>query len=330
MTQKTAILIIDDEPSIRESLMLFFEDEGYRVFVAEDGEKGLEVYFHEEIDLVLTDLRMPKKDGIEVMKAIHAHQPDTPMIVVSGAGQKEDVIHALRMGARDYITKPVEDMDKILHTVKQVLENKRLSDENKKYRAQIEKSEAKYRTITENIAEGVFTVDENENINYANQAFLKMIGFNEKDLLKKNLKDVSTPESFQIIQDQTINRKAGITNTYEIKMIDGSNSIIQVELACSPVFSENNTYQGAIAVARDITKLVELRRKFQKFLLREDKGLTDVTPICASCKSIRIKDGSWISVEDHFTHVMFSHGICPDCCLKLYPEYDLQNLEDNN
>jgi len=327
MTQKKTILIIDDEISIRESLMSFFEDEGYSVLTAEDGEEGLKIYFTEKIDLILTDLRMPKKDGIEVMRIIHAHEPDIPMIVVSGAGQKEDIINALRVGAKDYITKPIDDLDKISHTIWQVFENKRLSDENKKYRIRLEKSEAKYRTITENIAEGVFTVDGDENFNYCNQAFAAMIGYSDQELLKKNLKDVSTKKSFHVIQEQTLNRKAGVISTYEIEMIDVKNKIIHVELACSPVFSEGNIYQGAIAVARDITKMVELRKKFQKFLIREDAASKGVTPICASCKSIRIEDNSWIQVEEYFTHTIFTHGICPDCCVRLYPEYNMSEPE---
>lgn len=327
MTQKKTILIIDDEVSIRESLKSFFEDEDYHVFSAKDGDEGLHTYFNEKIDLVLTDLRMPGKDGIEVMRIIHAHEPDIPMIVVSGAGQKEDIINALRMGARDYITKPIDDLDKISHTIRQVLENKRLSDENKQYRVQLEKSEAKYRTITENIAEGVFTVDEEENFNYSNQAFSTMIGYTDKELLKKNLEDVSTKKSFHIIRQQTLNRKAGVISTYEIEMIDSKSNILHVELACSPVFSENNVYQGAIAVARDITKLVELKKKFQKYLLREDSASKGVTPICASCKSIRIEDNSWIQVEEYFPHIIFSHGICPTCCSKLYPEFNLSESE---
>jgi len=327
MAHKETILIIDDEISIRESLKAFFEDEDYLVFTAEDRDKGLDVYFNEKIELVLTDLRMPKKDGIEVMRRIHEQEPETPMIVVSGAGQREDVITALRMGAKDYITKPINDLDKIGHTVQQVLENKRLSDENKRYRIRLEKSEAKYRTIAENIAEGVFTVDKEENFRYVNQAFAAMTGYTYKDLLKKNLKDVSTEKSFRLIRQQTLNRKSGVVGAYEIEIMDAKNSLLHVELSCSPVFSEKNLYQGAIAVARDITKLVALRKKFQKFLIQEDAASKGVTAICASCKSIRIENDTWIPVEDYFTHIVFSHGICPACCTRLYPELNLAEPE---
>jgi len=96
MKQET-ILIIDDELSVRESLSCFFQDEGYSVFTAENGEIGLELFSRERVDIVLTDLKMPRKDGIEVMTAIREPSPDTPMVVVSGAGREEDIIKALRM-----------------------------------------------------------------------------------------------------------------------------------------------------------------------------------------------------------------------------------------
>lgn len=307
--------------------MSFFEDEGYLVFSAEDGETGLDIFFNEKIDIVLTDLRMPKKDGIDVMKTIHKVKPDTPMIVVSGAGKKEDIIKALRMGAKDYITKPIEDLDMISHTVKQVLENKRLNEENRQYREKLEKSEHQYRTITENIAEGVITVNENENFTYANQAFCNMLGYSSDELLKKNLKDISTADSFNVIQEQTLNRRNGLTGRYEIQMIDKNNLPVHVEMACSPIFGDANAYQGAIAVVRDITKMIELRKKFQKFLSLKDTQAKDVLPICASCKSIKVKNNDWIQVEEYFSTIVFSHGICPKCCEKLYPEIDFSDLD---
>ncbi len=332
MADQKTILIIDDEITIRDSLKSFFEDEDYLVFSAEDGERGLDIVFNEPVDLVITDLRMPGMDGIEVMKAIHKYKPDMPLIVISGAGKKEDIIKALRMGAKDYITKPVEDLDMISHTVRQGLENKRLVDENRRYRKQLEKSEHQYRTITENIAEGVFTVDEHENFTYTNQAFCIMIGYSSDEILKKNIKDISNDDGFKVIQRQTQNRKSGLSGRYEIQIFDKNNHPVHVELACSPILSTSNTYKGAISVVRDITKTIELRKKFQRFLLQKDSNSKDILPICANCKSIRMEKNNWVPVEDYFSTVLFSHGICPECCEKLYPEFDFSVMEnkDNN
>lgn len=327
MSNQKTILILDDEDSIRESLASFFEDENFLVFTAGDGKTGLDIFFNETVDVVITDLRMPEMDGIEVMKTIHKTRPDTPMIVVSGAGRKEDIINALRMGAKDYITKPIQDLEMISHTVNQVLENTRLKKENEQYRKKLEESESQYRTITENIVEGVFTVDEFENFTYSNQAFSDMIGFSNDELLKKNLKDISTKEGFSAIRQQTENRKKGVTGRYEIELVDNNFHPVHVELACSPISDETRNYQGAIAVVRDMTKIIELRKKFQKFLHHKETPSKDVVPICANCKSIRVKDDDWMQVEAYFSNLVFSHGICPACCDKLYPEFDLSELD---
>jgi len=330
MTHQKKILIIDDEFSVRNSLTSFFEDEDYVVFTAGDGESGLDIFFNENIDIVITDLKMPKKNGIEVMKAIHEYKPDTPMIVVSGAGKKEDVIKALRMGAKDYITKPIQDLNIISHTVEQVLETHRLNEENRQYRKKLEKSENQYRTITENIAEGVFTVDEKENITYSNQAFCSMIGFSGREILEKSLKDLSSEENFAIIQQQIQTIKQGLTGRFEIQMLDKEMRAVHVELACSPIMGDANQYQGTIAVVRDITKIIELRKKFEKFLIQKESSSKDVLPICANCKSIRAKEDEWLQVEDYFKNIVFSHGICPSCCDKLYPEFDFSDLDKDN
>ena len=208
MRQNT-LLIIDDEISIRESLAILFEDRGYEVFTAEDGHVGLDLFFKEEVDVVITDLKMPVMNGIEVMRTIHRTAPEIPMIVVSGAGKKQDVIEALQMGAKDYITKPIVDLDIILHVVEKVFENQRLMRENQAYKERLEKSEARYRTITEQIAEGVFTVDAKENITFANPAFCRMVGYSEERLLTMNLEQITTPDSFAAILNETRARAKG-------------------------------------------------------------------------------------------------------------------------
>ncbi len=328
--KKGTILIIDDELSVRESLAYFFQDEGYRVFTADNGEIGLELFSRERVDLVLTDLRMPRKDGIEVMTAIHEHSPDTPMVVVSGAGGKEDIIKALRMGAKDYITKPIDDLEMIHHIIRKALENKHLIEDNRRYRKQLEKSEIRYRTITEQIAEGIFTVDAQENLTFTNQAFCKMLGYSSKTLSNMNLRDLIPRDSFNIIEQQTDSRKRGLTSRYEIQMIDKEKNIVHVELACSPLLDDGNQYNGAITVVRDITKLIELRKQYQKFLKGQKNKEKGMLAICANCKSVRDKKAGWIQVEDFFADVVFSHGICPDCCEKLYPEFNFSELDEDD
>lgn len=140
MTDKTSktILIIDDETFIRESYADYLEDRDFITLTAENGREGLEIMEREKPDLILTDLRMPEVNGLEVLQRAHKLSPDTPLIVISGTGQISDSIQALKLGAWDYILKPVEDMSIIAHSVEQALERAHLLAENRLYQENLE------------------------------------------------------------------------------------------------------------------------------------------------------------------------------------------------
>ncbi|MCG8552479.1 MAG: response regulator [Desulfobacterales bacterium] len=329
MHQET-LLIIDDEISIRESLADLFEDQGYQVFTAENGHVGLDLFFKKNVDVVITDLLMPVMDGLEVMRTIHEADPDQPMIVISGAGKKQDVIQALQMGAKDYISKPIIDLDIIIHVVKKVFENRRLTLENKAYSERLEKSEKQYRTITEQIAEGVLTVDARENITFVNPAFCKMMGYPADKLITMNLEQISTRDSFQTIRQQTQIRKKGGASRYEIQLVHANESIVHVELTCSPINQgKDQTFTGTIIMARDISRRIKLQRQYEQFIKSPQKIPEHAVAICASCKKIRGEDNQWADIEKVFDHLIFSHGICPACCEKLYPDINLNETEDD-
>jgi DNA-binding NtrC family response regulator len=140
------ILVIDDESIIRESMTAYLEDSGFRVCQANDGREGLEVFRREQPDLVMVDLRMPGIDGLEVLSTVMTESPDTPTLVVSGTGVIQDAIEALRMGALDFVTKPILDMAVLEHAAKKALERARLRVENRHYREHLEE-EIRCRTV---------------------------------------------------------------------------------------------------------------------------------------------------------------------------------------
>lgn len=328
MHQET-LLIIDDEISIRESLSDLFEDQGYRVFTAENGHVGLDLFFRKKVDVVITDLLMPVMDGLEVMRTIHKSDPDQPMIVISGAGKKQDVIQALQMGAKDYISKPIIDLDIIIHVVKKVFENRRLANENKAYSERLEKSEKQYRTITEQIAEGVLTVDALENITFVNPAFCNMMGYPADRLTAMNLEQISTRDSFMVILEQTQIRKKGETSRYDIQLVHANKHIVHVELTCSPINQgRDKTYTGTIIMARDISQRIELQHQYEQLIKHTREIPEHAIAICANCKKIRGEDNQWKDIEKAFDHLIFSHGICPNCCEKLYPGLNLEETGD--
>lgn len=111
MSGKTKILLIDDEPLVREELGGLLEDEGYLVIAGADGEEGLALFRSEAPDMVITDVRMPRKDGLSVAVTIRQEDPGVPVAVITGHGSESMAINALRSGVIDFIKKPVRVED---------------------------------------------------------------------------------------------------------------------------------------------------------------------------------------------------------------------------
>lgn len=132
------ILAIDDDDLVRESLSIYLEDSGYDVIQARGGAEGLEKFSLNQPDLVLCDLRMPDVDGLSVLSELSELSPETPVIVISGAGLIQDVVEALRLGATDYLVKPIGDMLVLEHAVKTALKASDLERENMRYRDELE------------------------------------------------------------------------------------------------------------------------------------------------------------------------------------------------
>lgn len=137
------ILTIDDELSIREGFKNFLEDFDYKVCTASTGNEGLTVFSQEHPDLVLIDLKMPQMNGFEVMAEIKKRSPDTPVIVVSGTGVMADAVKALRLGAWDFVLKPVEDLNVLLHTVRKALERSKLIRQSRRQQQILEEEVAR-------------------------------------------------------------------------------------------------------------------------------------------------------------------------------------------
>jgi DNA-binding NtrC family response regulator len=137
------ILVIDDQQSIRKTLREILEYESFEVDEAEDGQKGIDMFNKEAYDLVLSDIKMPKLDGIEFLEKVMASaNPDVPIIMISGHGNIDTAVDAIKKGAYDYIPKPV-DLNRLLVTVRNALEKKSLVVETKQLKKKVNKSKTR-------------------------------------------------------------------------------------------------------------------------------------------------------------------------------------------
>ena len=142
------ILIVDDEKNIVSGLEEAFTLEGYSVLTAYDGKEAWDKVNTNNVDLVITDLRMPMMNGNELVERISSSYPMLPVIVLTGHGTIETAVESMRKGAVDFFTKPV-DLDKLFLVVKKCLANSELQEQNKKLTEEIEKlkNQQKYSKI---------------------------------------------------------------------------------------------------------------------------------------------------------------------------------------
>jgi len=133
------ILVIDDERAIRNTLREILEYEKFIVDDASDGSEGVKLIEKNKYDLILSDIKMPKMDGMEVLDRIISITPDTPVVLISGHGNIDTAVEALKKGAYDYIAKPI-DMNRLLVTVRNALDKKQLVSETKSLKKKINKT----------------------------------------------------------------------------------------------------------------------------------------------------------------------------------------------
>ncbi len=129
MGNRPNILLIDDEPLMRMTIQDALESEGYQVNVAETGQKGLALWRKNSFDILITDLKLPDLDGLQILKEVKMTNPETQVILITAYGSIDSAVTAMKEGASDYLTKPFS-MDELLLIIQRLLRIKQLEEEN--------------------------------------------------------------------------------------------------------------------------------------------------------------------------------------------------------
>ena len=128
------VLAVEDNDLILDIFTEYLEADGFNVYTARDGVEGYNSFKEKKPHIVLLDLNIPKMHGFDVLKKIMIESPDTPVIVVSATADINDAIKAIRLGAWDFITKPIVDLRVLGHAIKKALDRFKLLIENNIYR----------------------------------------------------------------------------------------------------------------------------------------------------------------------------------------------------
>jgi len=267
------LLTIDDEESIRSSVAAFFEDCGFTVIQACDGREGIDKITSLHPDVVITDLRMPNVDGMEVVDAVKRLDDNLPIIVLSGSGVLSDVIDALRRGAWDYLIKPVVDLVELELIVARCVERASLVRENREYHQnlelQVRQRTAELRklsTAVEQSANSVVITDANGIIEYVNPKFTAVSGYSREEAIGQNpriLKSDKQTRSYYLEMWKTISDGKEWQGEFCNKSKDGRQFWELASIA--PIKDEDGTITSYVAIKEDITgrKLYEEQLYYQ-------------------------------------------------------------------
>lgn len=277
------ILAIEDEELLREYVCDYLDDIGFTTLQASNGRQGIEIIRSEKLDLVLTDLRMPEMNGLDVLAILQKDFPELPVIVISGTGSLNDVVQTLKFGAWDYILKPIHDYTILDLSVKRVLERKRLLNENKQYREHLEeevvkrsdellKSTLKFKTLFNLAADAIFIHDLSGCIADINQQAIEYSGYDRDHLLKMSMSDLfSAPEKTIFRKNlDDLNQKSSILFESVLKPMNSDNIPVEVS-AC--LITMNDTPQ-VLLIIRNISerkKAEEERRQLERQVFTAQK-----------------------------------------------------------
>ena len=253
--EEIGILIVDDEASVRDSLYQWFKADGYRVDTAEEATGALKKIQDSPWDIVLLDVRMPGMDGIELQRRIKQIDPSIVTIIITAHASVETAVQALKEGAFDYVTKPV-DPDDLGRLVRNAVEKRKLVAENIQLRRQIEEK------LIESSVDGIVVADREGKILIFNKGAESMLGYSAEEAVgKMSMRDIyfgcrGKLPSFPLL----LRRKDG--------------ELVESEFSASVVYDEKGNESVTVGVFKDMREKRGIERELRntrEALLQSEK-----------------------------------------------------------
>ena len=266
------ILLIDDDQSILKLLSDFISDKGYRVDTARHGGEALEKLSSHIYDLVIIDLNLPDMGGIDIVKWINQHSPETISIILSGYATIESTLEAISLGAFDYLIKPVQlaklnivltnglEQRKMIRQNKKLISDLQIAKKNLEARVrqrtkELRKSHERFRSLYDNAPDVYYTVDTGGMIIDCNKMASEFFGYSKHKLIGKHLLDLYTSENFELISSlvPTVDGQGGKIRHQEVQVKRADGRVADVELNTNLLRDESGKVIGALTLQRDIT-----------------------------------------------------------------------------
>lgn len=257
------ILIAEDSTILNHMLRDVFEENGFEVFQVFNGSDCKTIFVKEKPDLVLIDVHMPRTDGIEALEFIKERSPRTLAILMSGAGNAEVAVKAMKSGADDFLNKPFSS-EEVVRLAQKLLENRRFGEENVKLKKKIRESEKYVAHLTNIINEAIITTDPAGKIKFANRAASIIWGYSAEELRSKDIHLLIRGEARSTLSRDLVKdtlRDGKIEGDFFLRRKD--NSTFPGYLSTS-VIKENNRITGIVVVVADLTRQHEVERRLKQ------------------------------------------------------------------
>jgi PAS domain S-box-containing protein len=237
------ILVVDDEESIRFTFDAFLTDAGYRIDTAPSLKVALSMAGNTAYDAVFLDILLGRESGMEMLRFMRENNPNCPVVMVTGAPEIATAAEAVRLGAFDYLTKPVHQ-DELLRIARRALDRKALLDEQETFRLRMA-------AVFQSIQEGIMVFDEAFRLVDINDSARRMLAC-DKDVIGKTLdelgrgNDCSTARHFQEIVTQRC-----LGEIYRLQMHNAAGQPLLISLTMAPLTSHAGREIGVVLVLRD-------------------------------------------------------------------------------
>ncbi|RLB94279.1 MAG: hybrid sensor histidine kinase/response regulator [Deltaproteobacteria bacterium] len=264
------VLVVDDEVRIQKACRRLLTEEGCDVEVAQNGIQGLKMIEEKHFDIILLDLMMPGISGLDVLKDVKSHHPDTVVIIITGYATLEHSIETMKKGAFDFLSKPFSPQELRLVISKAIEFIRTLQD--------IATEKSRMRVMINTLNNGVLTTDNQKQIALANPAFLKMIGCRKTSVIGHNvsefIKDSRLLDMINQAIHQPVDTFAEITDEMTIPSSKEKKEMI-IGIRCIPFRDRLNRNLGSITVFNDITalkKIDQMKSNFVSMVAHEIKS----------------------------------------------------------
>jgi PAS domain S-box-containing protein len=264
------ILIVDDAENVRLFFAHFLSQEGYLVETAPDYESALQVMDSKKIDLIYADIILGGPSGLEILKKNKGRSWYCPLILITGEPRLETAIEAVRQGAFDYLSKPI-NKNTLWKATKQALEYKNLVDEKYFLQLETDKYRRNLESIFESVKDAIVTVDSQKRVIEANEAIYRLCEVTPAELFGQSfpetLKKCSQACKYAI--EDVLHRKKRV-DEYRVECRHEGRPDKVVILNCSPWNDPLGNFVGAVLVIRDITRLANLEDKLMSRMQYDD------------------------------------------------------------